>query len=243
MKYQIASDSDDMRSMGARAARRQIRDVLQSDSQFDAFCVDFFPGVYREFSVGMDRTRKENILLEHVSPAALFRGLYTYRTQSDAGVGPFQRQQIAEQRRTFSYLALVLIATISLGVMVWDAWIHPAMTLYETMVRNAAFPAKITAESQRAAVVTSTPPQAIVVKRRTGEILGHTPWTLPASETDTADEICIRAAGYRGQIVRFDQRTFSNAMPLHIVLSPNEDRETADAPRKDLCNAPTPMVH
>lgn len=43
--------------------RRQLDQVLRTDADLDAFCLDYFPEVHRRFARGMDRTDKVNLLL------------------------------------------------------------------------------------------------------------------------------------------------------------------------------------
>lgn len=43
--------------------RRSLNKFLRIDSSLDAFCLDYFPHVYRQFSAGMDRNGKLNLLL------------------------------------------------------------------------------------------------------------------------------------------------------------------------------------
>lgn len=50
--------------------RRLLADLLRSDPDFDAFCLDHFPGVHRRFASGMERTQKENLLLVHAPSRA-----------------------------------------------------------------------------------------------------------------------------------------------------------------------------
>lgn len=42
---------------------RALLGSLPTDSEFEAFCLDYFPGVCRKFSAGMDRTQRINLLL------------------------------------------------------------------------------------------------------------------------------------------------------------------------------------
>ena len=44
--------------------RHRLRTTLRLAADFDAFCLDFFPEVKRRFADGMDRTTRENMLLE-----------------------------------------------------------------------------------------------------------------------------------------------------------------------------------
>lgn len=53
--------------LSSRQLRELIRETLICDSDFDAFCLDFFPGVYRHFSAGMERVAKETLLLQSAS--------------------------------------------------------------------------------------------------------------------------------------------------------------------------------
>lgn len=46
--------------------RQLLDEILRADSDVDAFCLDFFPTVYRRFSLGMERTHKLTLLLLHV---------------------------------------------------------------------------------------------------------------------------------------------------------------------------------
>ena len=50
--------------------RRLLAELLRSDPDFDAFCLDHFPDVHRRFASGMERTQKENLLLVHAPSQA-----------------------------------------------------------------------------------------------------------------------------------------------------------------------------
>ncbi len=62
-------------STGAVPSPSELRSLMQTklrtSAKFDAFCLDRFPDVYREFSSGMDRTSRENLLLSSVDHAHL----------------------------------------------------------------------------------------------------------------------------------------------------------------------------
>ena len=51
--------------------RQRIHEVLRSDVDLDAFCLDYFPGIYKRMSQGMERGSKVNLLLEHAEPQLL----------------------------------------------------------------------------------------------------------------------------------------------------------------------------
>lgn len=50
--------------MSHASVRRLVMAVLRTDTDLDAFCLDYFPAVHREFTNGMKRTAKINLLLE-----------------------------------------------------------------------------------------------------------------------------------------------------------------------------------
>ena len=45
------------------------------DADFSAFCMDYFTATYRRFSSGMDRTQKQNLLMEQAEPAEIWASL------------------------------------------------------------------------------------------------------------------------------------------------------------------------
>lgn len=58
------SNGQSVVSTGA-SVRQTLGAILTSDSDLNAFCLDYFPHIYRLFSSTMDRTTKENLLLVH----------------------------------------------------------------------------------------------------------------------------------------------------------------------------------
>lgn len=55
--------------------RKLLYARLRTSADFDAFCYDHFPDVYRRFSGGMPPASKENLLLELVEPVQILRAL------------------------------------------------------------------------------------------------------------------------------------------------------------------------
>lgn len=49
-----------------RAALRRLLEQIPTDSDFDGFCLDYFPDAHRRFSSDMDRVAKINLLLQLV---------------------------------------------------------------------------------------------------------------------------------------------------------------------------------
>ena len=57
------------------ALRRLLQAVLISDSDLEAFCIDYFPDVSRRFSSGMDRIQKLSMLLAAEDPQEILARL------------------------------------------------------------------------------------------------------------------------------------------------------------------------
>lgn len=47
------------------ALRKMIHEILRSDADFDAFCLDHFFNIHRQFTGSMQREQKINLLLLH----------------------------------------------------------------------------------------------------------------------------------------------------------------------------------
>lgn len=57
--------------------RRLLNEVLVTDADFDAFCLDNFPRIKARFAEGMERLAKQNILLESISTKEILVKLKT----------------------------------------------------------------------------------------------------------------------------------------------------------------------
>lgn len=68
------SDSHD-EPVARAVLRKLIDDVLLSDSDLEAFALDYFPQIKRQWSDGMERVRKLNLLLERGAPAEILTRL------------------------------------------------------------------------------------------------------------------------------------------------------------------------
>lgn len=55
----------------AREARKLLAQCLILDSEFEAFCIDYYPEVARNLGTTQDRLQKENILLQIADPAEI----------------------------------------------------------------------------------------------------------------------------------------------------------------------------
>ncbi len=61
------------------ATRAALDKALLTDSDLEAFCIDYFPLVKQQFSDGMTRTQKQNILLAAVEPDELLERLGSFQ--------------------------------------------------------------------------------------------------------------------------------------------------------------------
>ena len=63
------ANMSDAKKPTTKSLRSVLFEVLVSDSDLEAFCLDYFPSVKRRFANGMDRTQKLMILVESEDPA------------------------------------------------------------------------------------------------------------------------------------------------------------------------------
>lgn len=54
------------------SVRTLLEEVLITDTDLNAFCIDYFSEIHREFSEGMQRTAKLNLLLGYVPAGEIF---------------------------------------------------------------------------------------------------------------------------------------------------------------------------
>lgn len=85
--------------------RRLLEVLLASDADLNAFCIDYFPIVYRRFSDSMDRTQKENLLLVLVSPESIVQALRRVSETPEllaSGLLPAAQSHLPLERTTVS---------------------------------------------------------------------------------------------------------------------------------------------
>lgn len=58
------------------SVRKALTHVLRTDADLTAFCLDYFPAVHKEFSIGMGLTDKLNILLSRIDINEILARLY-----------------------------------------------------------------------------------------------------------------------------------------------------------------------
>lgn len=60
------------------SVRRMLMKQLETDAELNAFCLDFFPDVYGQFSSGMQREEKRTLLLQYVEPVDIAHRLHQW---------------------------------------------------------------------------------------------------------------------------------------------------------------------
>lgn len=60
-------------NVSKRALRQFLQAVLVTDSDLEAFCLDYFPAIKRRFSSGMDRDAKLSLLIESEPPEVILQ--------------------------------------------------------------------------------------------------------------------------------------------------------------------------
>ena len=70
----MAAGSNNGRPDGA-IVRMLLEQQCKTHGDFDAFCLDYFPNVYRRFTSGMERQQRTNLLLELCGPQEVLDAL------------------------------------------------------------------------------------------------------------------------------------------------------------------------
>lgn len=234
-----------------RKLRRELEDAFPIDSQFDAFCVDRFPTIFRLFSSAMDRTAKLNLLLASIPHDDLNQKLQLHL--GEQGERPRllpapASAAIAQSPPRSLFVAFCLgglailgaaATLLSGGAARWHATavsaVEPEPPLLQRLPSTSA-PAT-------AARLTSEPCNALVFAVPSGRYVGQTPcasedFALPPDASGGLRRVCIRMPGYLPTLVTLEPWSRS----IHIQLQ----RETRAAAQRDLgqeaCNVPAPLI-
>lgn len=103
-------------------ARKFLDAILVTDSELDAFCIDFFPDVHRRFSNNMERVVKVNLLLELKESQEILKRLHLFQPkkfakyQTELLTGHTPSPSIPNLRPTFlsskTWIGLILSSSI-----------------------------------------------------------------------------------------------------------------------------------
>ncbi len=226
----ISHMSDAFRS--EPSLRQLLYQSLPSDSDLEAFCLDYFPDVYRRYSSGMERQAKLSLLLLYAEPkqvrAALAEAAHRnpilvmrqHDSSSSGGVGwslSKSRFLLAGDwlpRAAYLGLAIVAITCVSLAL---------------TGIINRG---QMRATGATASVVLrSTPAGAEVWDLHNGRSLGTTPLIVDPRALPFA--VCLRNPGFQDEVLSLpDGRIPQGSIALRPVgSSPSE-----------VCDVPIPIL-
>lgn len=107
--------------LDSQALRRLLSELLRSDPDFDAFCLDHFPDIHRRFSSGMERTQKENLLLLHAPSRSDVVAALRKRFPEAAAWQGLERFGMPRARRKLPLLALGGVGAVLLALSVGRA--------------------------------------------------------------------------------------------------------------------------
>lgn len=100
---------DEKDHIPSRASIRKImQEELTTDSDLDAFCLDYFPLVHRQFSSGHTRTQKDNILIETVDPVEIAVAIQRFKNG---------KLNSYRYRRYIGYPMIALVASLLIIAM------------------------------------------------------------------------------------------------------------------------------
>lgn len=69
------------------ALREKLRQGCRTSGDFEAFCLDHFPEIYKRFSSGMERAHMENLLLQHARAEDVASSLDEWRAVNAKAAG------------------------------------------------------------------------------------------------------------------------------------------------------------
>ena len=238
--------------------RRAIERLLLADASLDAFCVDYFPKVHRQFSAGMEWTRKVNILLLAADPTELHERLAQYEAASSASERtlPPPRRRFVDSSRGFLYQWLGLLGLFGLCGAVMTAFVGGTLFQREHL-RERGSPASATpgsspfppAASARARVpwLTSEPSAALVYSVPSGRLLGQTPWVPSAdapweSPRTSRMRVCVRRPGFVPVLATLEPDPSGvSVVPVHLRLQSQARAASGREPNQEACNVPAPI--
>lgn len=100
---QVCPEPSDLRPL--------LQSALRTDADFDGFCLDYFPHVYRRFAAGQDRVAKMNLLFELEDPEQIWERLHARLPPEKV-----KRTLIDGKRRSFGKARLLGQSTEQTGL-------------------------------------------------------------------------------------------------------------------------------
>lgn len=238
--------------------RHLLEQTLPSDGELDAFCIDYIPAVHRQFSAGMERTRKLNLLLLNIPPEELHeylrrhKGLVAGRERTQP-TPSFPGTNTTRQWGNLT-VGFGCVAAGALAIVVFASGPHGPHNRSgssESAASGHALIAPANADSSVAGALlwlTSEPSSALVFAVPSGRPLGQTPWApvLAIPETPLLKgslQVCLRSPGFIPALVKLEPAADPfRPRSIHVRLQ----REPRAGTQRDLgqetCNVPTPII-
>ena len=240
--------------------RQLLEEGLLTDSDLDAFCIDHFPAVYRQFAGSMDRTRKLNLLLILAPPDALLDHIRSYM-QAVPGhkpVKPLPRARldrmpsraVPDQTPPLSYcwqswrLACFVASCLLIAALGSRLLRQPKRVDAAATVPAGSATARSAVPSEPAPLLTSEPTGALIFSDNTGGKLGQTPLfreqIAPTTHSLTS-RLCLRAPGFVPVLVTLEPGSESSR-PVHVQLQRTTRAAQQRALGQEPCNGPSPII-
>ena len=245
-------------SVSPSQLRRLLEQAMPSDAQLEAFCIDYVPAVHRQYSAGMERTQKLNLLLANTAPEELLESLRchaaTVAGREQVPPAPPIPPTATPRRWAGHIVGFGCAAAGAIGALVLAVGLHGPRNRSASSESAATghTPASLANHDSPAAVapawLTSEPSSALVYAVPSGRPLGQTPWTPElASPGDPLAKggvlVCLRSSGFIPVLVRLEPAADpSRPRSIHVRLQ----REPRAVSQRDLgqesCNVPTPII-
>lgn len=212
--------------------RSQVRGLLEffirTDAELDAFCLDYFPTVKRNFSAGMSRLQKINLFLEQAELIEIDQCIRETFTDLNVDQALDSEATSNVQRRITCHDASVLTIfarfTRALGQPLWCvAFMETLAIILLGWIVLRTEPIKTTNVAQSnsrsmeqeprsfGTTIDTQPTDALIFDAESGMMLGRSPWMVWQRAMRPQRNLCIWHADY---------------LPEHIVLSPKDMEKT-----------------
>lgn len=246
-------------ALPANLLRRLLNEALISDSDLEAFCLDFFPLVHQQFSDGMARQRKLNLLLRSVAPERIVECLHRYdpegvRRVLEASIGEEGDSVVPVRRwRLDGWLGCaVIVLAVGIGVTgqrLGQRWYSAARTAPATPPALGSSAQIVPAPVELPlAWLTSDPNGAVVVDLASGTVVGRTPWApelglLREHSQSVGGRVCLRLAGFVPVLIELESGTEpSGIRPMHVQLQRELRAGSQHELGQEACNDKTPRI-
>lgn len=244
-------------SVSPSQLRLLLEQALPRDAQIEAFCIDYVPAIHRQFSAGMERTRKLNLLLAGIPPEELLEHLHCHA----ATVAGRELEQPASSRPHTAprlqagHIVVFGCAVVgAIGLVSFAVGRHFPRNGSSSSESAATGPTLSASENHDSLAVvaipwlTSEPSSALVYEVPSGRPLGQTPWSPAlASPWDPLQkrslQVCLRSAGFIPVLVRLEpgaDRSWPRSTHVRLQREPRADLQRDF--RQETCNVPTPII-